>query len=164
MSYTSLSRFKALISTFYGHLLNASSPRKADLERMPMTIIGDFRDKTLVKTPPQAKVQEKSIVRIDRFLSEEEQCFMQELKAEFQLSEDDLLIFNLVAYARHDCLHGVEKTVQPCFDEAVKPDFSPRFLSMLMESIKPNLTFSRGYYAAMVYLKNHPVPAAWEPA
>lgn len=159
MSNISLSRFKAIISTFYGHLLHGSPQRKADLARMPMTVIGDFRDKTLVKAPSQ----EKAVVRIDRFLSEEEQCFIQELKAEFQLSEDDLLIFNLIAYARHDCLHEVKKNAQSCFDGTVRPDFSPKFLSLLMESIKPNLTFSRGYYAAMVYLKNHPVPAAWEP-
>lgn len=158
MQNFSISRFRAIMSSFYANLVHSPVPKNAVAGRMPMTVIGDFRDRTLVnKMPPQ----EAGVVDIDQFFSVDEQQFIQNLKAEFQLSEDDLLIFNLVAYARHAGQEAVMSSAKPNPGGAMRPDFSPQFLSMLMESIKPNLVFSRGYYAAMVYLKNHPVPAAW---
>lgn len=96
------------------------------------------------------------------YLSEEERTFLQHLKKAFELNEDDLHLFYLVGYARH--VNELEMHRNPHLKRAEmsQPDFSRDGLSLLMECVQPTLVSSRGYYAAMVYLKHHPVPRAWQ--
>ncbi|MDP2829995.1 MAG: hypothetical protein Q8O37_15495 [Sulfuricellaceae bacterium] len=159
MHNPSISRLRAIVSSFYANLMRGPAKQKGMFARSPMTVIGDSHDEAAKK---EMAHQEEGMAEIDAFFSVEEKGFIQRLKGEFQLLEDDLMIFNLVAYARHagqgDLMNGAKYGP----DRAMQPDFSPEFLSMLMECVRPSLTSSRGYYAAMVHLKHHPAPAAWK--
>lgn len=158
-------RLKSLASFFYAGMMRHKGALPQEPERAPMTIAQAPMTMAEQHCCERARsafhLRQEEAVDVMRYLSAEEGVFLQHLKEAFELSEEDLHLFHLIGYARHAnelemrCSPNRKKVEMP------QPDFSSDCLSLLMECVQSSLASSRGYYAAMVYLKSHPVPTAW---
>lgn len=151
---------KAVASSFYGRMMRKNSYVPQESEKEPITIA---EQQCFERVRKVTSHHADELVDVMRYLSAEEQEFLQRLKDSFQLNEDDLHLFHLVGYARHANVNEIRCNPELKWSELAQPEFSPKCLSLLMEWVQPTLASSRGYFAAMVHLKHHPVPEAWRP-
>lgn len=158
MSNRTMLRVKKVASSFYAGMMRKKEAAPRLPARAPMTIAGHAGRETGHKA---VSVREDAPVDVSRYLSAAEKSFIRRLGESFQLNEDDLHLFYLVGYARY--ANEQEMRLDPGLKgaEMAQPDFSPECLTALMECVQPSLASSRGYYAAILHLKNHPVPSAW---
>lgn len=160
MSNSTMSFMKAVASSFYGRMMRKKASLPQEFEKAPITI-AEHQCLERVRKVTGHDVDDP--IEVMRYLSEEEKEFLQHLRDAFQLNEDDLHLFHLVAYARHANEKEIRSNPELKWAELAQPEFSPKCLSLLMEWVQPTLSSSRGYFAAMVHLKHHPVPKAWQP-
>lgn len=153
MSSSAMLRMKAVASSFYARMMRKKEILSAEQERAPITVTGEPCCERVLKG---VQLFRDDPVDVTGYLSVEENTFLQCIEEEYQLGEDDLHLFHLVAYVRY-----VDANLMDCEADMKQPDFSPQCLTSLMECVQPDIDSSRGYYAAMLYLKNHPVPKAW---
>jgi hypothetical protein len=148
---------KAVTSSFYAGMMRKKEAIPP--AHSPMTV---SERQCCDRARKAVLLQAEESVDVLRYLSSEERAFIQHIKIAFQLNEDDLHLFHLVGYARYASEKELRSNLSLKQAEMPQPDFSPNCLSQLMECVKPTLASSRGYYAAMVHLKHHPVPMAWQ--
>lgn len=151
---------KSVANSCYAGMMRKKGEASQAVSRAPITI-AEHQDQEPARRK-STKPRQDEPDDVTHYLSEEEKAFMQQLKLAFQLQESDLHLFHLVAHARQT--HEQEMRRNPNLKQAEtpQPDFSPEFLSLLMECVQPTPESSRGYYAAMLHLKKHPVPTAWQ--
>lgn len=158
MSNRTMLRMKAVASSFYASMMRQKEALPREPARAPITI-AEHQCRERVRK--EVRLREEEPVDVARYLSAEEKSFIRHLKESFQLNEDDLHLFHLVGYARHASEHEMRRNPDMKRLETSQPDFSAECLTLLMECVQPTLASSRGYYAAMLHLKHHPVPRAW---
>lgn len=151
-------RLKAVASSFYASMMRKKADLPQEPVRAPITIA---EQQCCERARKAAHLRQDRPVDVLRYLSVDEQLFIEHIREAFQLNEDDLHLFHLVGYARHANEHEMGSNPNLMRAEMSQPDFSPECLSLLMECVQPTLKSSRGYYAAMLHLKHHPVPSAW---
>lgn len=151
-------RLKAVASSFYASMMRKKADLPQEPARAPITIA---EQQCCERARKAVNLRQDQPVDVMRYLSGEEKAFIEHIRETFQLSEDDLHLFHLVGYARHANEHEMRSNPNLLRMEMSQPDFSPECLSLLMECVQPTLRSSRGYYAAMLHLKHHPVPSAW---
>lgn len=151
-------RLKAVASSFYASMMRKKADLPQEPLRAPITIVEQQCCERARKSVHRRQDQPVDVLR---YLSGEEQAFIRHIREVFQLNEDDLHLFHLVGYARHANEHEMRSNPNLKRAEMSQPDFSPECLSLLMECVQPTLKSSRGYYAAMLHLKHHPVPSPW---
>lgn len=158
MPIRTMLRLKAVASSFYAGMMRKKADLPQEPLRAPITIA---EQQCCERTRKTVHLRQDKPVDVLRYLSAEELAFIQRIREAFQLNEDDLHLFHLVGYARHANEHEIRSNPNLVRAEMPQPDFSPECLSLLMECVQPTLRSSRGYYAAMLHLKHHPVPNAW---
>lgn len=151
-------RMKAVVSTFYSGLMRKREDAPQEALRSPITVAEPLRRDRIHNAP---RLRQKEPGDVMRYLSVEERAFLQRIKEAFQLTEDDLHLFHLVGYARLANAREMRRNPDLQPEDLPQPDFSPDCLSLLMECVQPTIASSRGYYAAMLHLKQHPVPSPW---
>ncbi|MDO8892268.1 MAG: hypothetical protein Q8N54_07895 [Sulfurimicrobium sp.] len=158
MSNKTMLFLKAVATSFYAGKMRKNETLSLEPARSPVTI---SEQQCCDRARMAVHLHQNEPVDVMRYLSAEEKAFIQHLKEAFQLNEDDLNLFHLIGYARQANERELSLNTNLKRYELPQPDFSPGCLSLLMECVKPTLESSRGYYAAMVHLKRHPVPMAW---
>ncbi|MDZ7656544.1 MAG: hypothetical protein U0997_11420 [Sulfurimicrobium sp.] len=158
MSNRTMLFLKAAATSFYAGMMRKNGTLPQEQAGAPITIA---EQQCCDRARKAVHLRQDEPVDVMRYLSPEERTFIQHLKEAFQLNEDDLHLFHLIGYARQANEEELHLNPNLKRAELPQPDFSPNCLSLLMECVKPTLASSRGYYAAMVHLKRHPVPMAW---
>lgn len=158
MSNRAMSLMKAAASSFYAGMMRQKKDLSWEPERAPMTVVESPCREQACRN---VSLRQETPVDVAPYLSAEEKSFIRELMAVFQLNEDDLHLFHLVGYVRYANKHEMRDNPEFLQDEMSHPCFSPEFLTFLMECVQPSISSSRGYYAAMLHLKHHPVPNPW---
>lgn len=159
MAINALRRITEIVALFYDGV-----PRREELReeerRAPMTMVEpplDVRQKA-ERQRRKKKKKWKEPMEARQHLSPEETEFIQLLQAEFQLGEEDLSLFYLVGFARQANWQTLRQQPAMKAQDLHWPDFTPDCLTLLMECSQSPALAARGYFAAMVYLKNHAPP------
>jgi len=159
MTINALRRITEIVALFYDGMPRREALQKEE-RRAPMTMVEPPLD-----VPRRAKRKRrkktakwKEPIAAQQYLSPEETAFIQRLQAEFQLGDEDLSLFHLVGFARHANRQTLRQHPAVKAQDLHWPDFTPDCLTLLMECSQSPALAARGYFAAMVYLKNHAPP------